>query len=108
VTGEKGDATPFNDSQDVGAINIGRKLQEYGYTSTGNEVLYNGFTGQKLTSQVFIGPTYYQRLKHMVEDKIHSRARGPVQGFLRQPNEGRCRYVFMAESLTAILIFQTV
>jgi hypothetical protein len=56
------------------------------------QVLYNGFTGRKLNAQVFIGPTYYQRLKHMVDDKIHSRARGPIQILTRQPMEGRSRY----------------
>ena len=66
--------------------------------------MYNGHTGGKLTTQVilysyyinsklqiFFGPTYYQRLKHMVDDKIHSRARGPVQMMNRQPMEGRAR-----------------
>ncbi|XP_076466253.1 DNA-directed RNA polymerase II subunit RPB2 [Babylonia areolata] len=87
--GEIGDATPFNDT--VNVQKISKLLQQYGYNLRGNEVLYNGFTGRKLNAQVFLGPTYYQRLKHMVDDKIHSRARGPVQILNRQPMEGRSR-----------------
>ncbi|KAF7994587.1 hypothetical protein HCN44_004059 [Aphidius gifuensis] len=87
--GEIGDATPFSDG--VNVKKISQMLQAYGYQLNGNEIMYNGFTGRKINAQVFIGPTYYQRLKHMVDDKIHSRARGPVQILVRQPMEGRAR-----------------
>jgi len=87
--GEIGDATPFNDA--VNVQKISQVLAEYGYHLWGNEVMYNGFTGRKMNSQIYLGPTYYQRLKHMVDDKIHSRARGPVQNLNRQPMEGRAR-----------------
>ena len=87
--GEIGDATPFNDA--VNVQKISKLLNDYGYQSRGNEVMYCGHTGRKLNTQIFLGPTYYQRLKHMVDDKIHSRARGPVQILVRQPMEGRAR-----------------
>ncbi len=87
--GEVGDATPFNDAVDVQKIS--KHLSEYNYQLRGNEVMYNGHTGRKINAQIFLGPTYYQRLKHMVDDKIHSRARGPVQILVRQPMEGRAR-----------------
>ncbi|XP_071485515.1 DNA-directed RNA polymerase II subunit RPB2 [Diadema setosum] len=87
--GEIGDATPFNDS--VNVQKVSNLLHEYGYHQRGNEVLFCGFTGRKISTQIFLGPTYYQRLKHMVDDKIHSRARGPVQILNRQPMEGRSR-----------------
>ena len=56
-----------------------------------NEFLYNGATGEQLQSKIFIGPTYYQRLKHMVNDKQHSRSIGPMVNLTRQPAEGRAR-----------------
>lgn len=87
--GEIGDATPFNDA--VTVTEISKLLAGYDYQLRGYEVMYNGFTGRKLNAQIFLGPTYYQRLKHMVDDKIHSRARGPVQILNRQPMEGRSR-----------------
>lgn len=55
------------------------------------QVLYSGHSGRKMNTQVYVGPTYYQRLKHMVADKIHSRARGPIANLTRQPMEGRSR-----------------
>jgi len=64
-------------------------LHELGYQKHGNEVLYSPFTGERLECEIFFGPTYYQRLKHMVDDKIHSRAKGAVQNLTRQPTEGR-------------------
>ncbi|CAG8502751.1 5805_t:CDS:10, partial [Diversispora eburnea] len=87
-TGNEGDATPFTD---VTVEAISQSLRNVGYQSRGFEVMYNGHTGRKLAASIFLGPTYYQRLKHMVDDKIHSRARGPVQILTRQPVEGRSR-----------------
>lgn len=88
LSGLEGDATPFTD---VTVDAISKLLRGHGYQSRGFEVMYNGHTGKKLMAQVFFGPTYYQRLRHMVDDKIHARARGPVQILTRQPVEGRSR-----------------
>lgn len=88
LTGNEGDATPFSDD----SVNqFANSLHEIGYQRNGNEVMYNGHTGERLTAQIFIGPTYYQKLRHMIEDKIHSRSRGPVQIMTRQPVKGRAR-----------------
>ncbi|KAK7204251.1 hypothetical protein BZA70DRAFT_280340 [Myxozyma melibiosi] len=88
LSGLEGDATPFTD---VTVDAVSKLLREHGYHSRGFELMYNGHTGKKLMAQVFLGPTYYQRLRHMVDDKIHARARGPVQILTRQPVEGRSR-----------------
>ena len=66
-----------------------RELPQLGYHSSGTEVLYNGFTGEQIESNIFIGPTYYLRLKHMVADKINFRVRGPNTALTRQPVQGR-------------------
>ncbi|KAI5079014.1 hypothetical protein GOP47_0006685 [Adiantum capillus-veneris] len=86
--GKEGDATPFTD---ITVDNISKALHKCGYQMRGFETMYNGHTGRRLNAMIFLGPTYYQRLKHMVDDKIHSRSRGPVQILTRQPAEGRSR-----------------
>jgi DNA-directed RNA polymerase II subunit RPB2 len=64
-------------------------LVNAGFHSSGNQVLYNGMTGEQLYSDIYIGPTYYMRLKHMVKDKINYRARGPRTMLTRQTVQGR-------------------
>ena len=86
--GTFGDATPF---ADLKVQEIGDILQEdCGLERYGNEIMYNSRTGEMMSTDIFVGPTYYQRLKHMTLDKIHSRAsNGPVVLLTRQPAEGR-------------------
>ena len=86
LSGTLGDATPF---VDVKVADISDQLHSLGYQHRGNEVMYSGHTGRRLLTPIFIGPTYYQRLKHMVGDKMHARARGALQSLTRQPQEGR-------------------
>lgn len=88
IKGIYGDGTPFT-GVDLNKIN--QELVDAGYEEWGNETMYNGMTGQKMKTKIFIGPTYYQRLKQMVSDKAHSRAKGPTQLLTRQPPEGRAR-----------------
>lgn len=83
-----GDGTSFGNFD----INdISKELQKVGYESKGNEVMYNGLTGEQIETSIFIGPVFYQRLKHMVSDKMHSRGIGPMVNLTRQPAEGRSR-----------------
>ena len=89
VRGCRGDGTPF---QGTSIDTIARELKRQGYPQHGKEVLYSGVTGQRLEALIFIGPTYYQRLRHMVDDKWHSRGgHGPVTALTRQPLEGRAK-----------------
>ena len=78
-------------SDDFPVKDICKELQMCGYERHGNEVLMNGMTGEQLETNIFIGPTFYQRLKHMVNDKQHSRSQGPMVVLTRQPAEGRSR-----------------
>ncbi len=86
INGVEGDGTPF-DNVDINSIR--NELTKLGYSNSGKEYLYNGMTGKKMLTEIFIGPTYYLRLKHLVEDKFHARARGPKTLLTHQPPDGR-------------------
>ena len=88
VYGGFGDCTPFM-NKGANLETYGEILVKAGYHSTGNQVMYNGMTGEQLYSDIFMGPTYYMRLKHMVKDKINYRARGPRTMLTRQTVQGR-------------------
>jgi DNA-directed RNA polymerase II subunit RPB2 len=84
----------FGDGTAFGELTVKTIIDELiktGYESHGNELMYNGMTGEQIETAVFIGPTYYQRLKHMTNDKQHSRSIGPMVNLTRQPAEGRSR-----------------
>jgi DNA-directed RNA polymerase beta subunit len=83
-----GDGTSFGEFD---IKDICSELLKLGYESHGNELLCNGQTGEQHECSVFMGPVFYQRLKHMVNDKAHSRSIGPMVNLTRQPAEGRSR-----------------
>ena len=70
---------------------MGRILIEKGFSYSGKDFVTSGITGESLPAYIFFGPIYYQKLKHMVQDKMHSRSRGPRAILTRQPTEGRSR-----------------
>tara|TARA_B100000902_G_scaffold307200_1_gene296056 strand:- start:12744 stop:17123 length:4380 start_codon:yes stop_codon:yes gene_type:complete len=86
--GNYGDCTAFVNKGNQQRI-FGNILTNIGFKSSGNELLYNGETGEQLESEIFIGPCYYMRLKHMVKDKINYRAQGPRTALTRQTVQGR-------------------
>lgn len=97
LDGTEADGTPFND---IDIESVKDALEKLGYNRHGYEYMYNGMTGEKLKVMICIGPTYYQRLKHQVEDKIHSRSRGPRTILTHQAPEGlelslREEYIFL-------------
>jgi len=88
MTGEEYDGTTFAKNKEE---EMREALKAHGFQSAGHEVLYDGETGRKIEAEIFIGVVFYQRLYHLVSNKLHARSRGPVQLLTRQPTEGRMR-----------------
>lgn len=86
--GERINSTAFND---FNVDEFRRQLVQYGYVDSGNEVLYSGYTGRIIQAQIFMGPCYYQALRHHVKDKIQMRSRGAIRAVTHQPVGGRGR-----------------
>jgi DNA-directed RNA polymerase II subunit RPB2 len=89
MAGCQGDGTPFGETTVDDLAGLLR--DQYGMEPYGNEIMYNGYTGRMMETSIFIGPCYYQRLRHCSADKMHSRASGPLVMLTRQPAEGRAR-----------------
>jgi DNA-directed RNA polymerase II subunit RPB2 len=87
--GSLGDGTPFGNCTVDGLASLLR--DQLGMEPYGNEVMYNGLTGRQMETNIFVGPVFYQRLRHCAADKMHSRASGPLVMLTRQPAEGRAR-----------------
>ena len=87
--GALGDGTPFGNCTVDGLAKLLR--DDLGMDPYSNEILYNGFTGRQMETNIFVGPVFYQRLRHCSADKMHSRASGPLVMLTRQPAEGRAR-----------------
>jgi DNA-directed RNA polymerase beta subunit len=81
------DATPFSSQNRVPETKM--LLEKAGFHPYGHEILYNGHTGEMIEAEIFMGPTYYLRLKHMVEDKLNYRSTGPKKLLTHQPTDGR-------------------
>lgn len=100
LLGKRQDSTPFRESGADGQEHLGKEdvqrvfceeLLKHGFNYYGNEPMYSGITGQELRTDIYLGVVYYQRLRHMVNDKFQVRSTGPVQPQTRQPIKGRSK-----------------
>jgi DNA-directed RNA polymerase subunit B' len=88
LSGRYIDGTPF-EAEDHN--NLRKELASLGFREDGTETFYNGRSGEMFKAQIYVGDMYYLKLKHMVANKVHARARGPIQLLTRQPTEGRAK-----------------
>lgn len=91
LDGDFEDSTAFMPGTNTVAEKVGERLKQLGWDSCGREQLYCGMSGEPIEAMIYIGPTYYQRLKHLASDKEHARSFGRNTTLLRQPTEGRSR-----------------
>jgi DNA-directed RNA polymerase II subunit RPB2 len=84
------DGTPWTEAgEGIDHEKLSEVLPKHGFDANGDEIMYNGITGEQMSCEIFIGPTYYFRLKHMVADKVNFRLDGQVVGMTKQPTKGR-------------------
>ncbi|KAL9643773.1 hypothetical protein ABK040_016075 [Willaertia magna] len=88
LEGRQGYATAFAGDK---VVDIGKALIKHGFSYCGKDMLTSGITGEPVSCYIYFGPVFYQRLKHMVLDKMHARSKGPVRILTRQPLEGRSK-----------------
>lgn len=88
LAGKIMDGTPFDGDKEE---NFAEILERYGFKRDGKERLYDGISGEAIEAEIFMGVVYYQKLHHLVSNKMHVRSRGPVQLLTHQPTEGRAR-----------------